>query len=326
MVIFRHRNHSKRVYYLAYDVKDASMYMIPCIPRDLEATYTPSTRTNSARDSTGPWAIKEHSSSKLPQAFSADVMFSFGDKVFWGDLSQGIAYSDLRKGDSAAFVKLPREYLVDFSVEPMYAQTNMYRTMGCVQGSVKFVCINRSVRAPGYTMVRVWTLDLGHKQWMEEKGFPCMWKDLWKNSYHLNSGLRFVVPPEPQYPILTPDGVLSVLLPKALLSRGGKEADYICSFDILSHSCLYMGEVFNYHTIGPVILPSNFFNSHPRPLEWKRAITEPTPKRKLTSIVGDLKLPTEETELPTEETKLPTPKRKLSSIVRQEPTRMPAFV
>nr|CAB3492896.1 unnamed protein product [Digitaria exilis] len=280
MVIFRHRNHSKRVYYLAYDVKDASMYMIPCIPRDLEATYTvtpvpvrpaggqghelvlmarkfwpqrnergrlcvcsPSTRTNSARDSTGPWAIKEHSSSKLPQAFSADVMFSFGDKVFWGDLSQGIAYSDLRKGDSAAFVKLPREYLVDFSVEPMYAQTNMYRTMGCVQGSVKFVCINRSVRAPGYTMVRVWTLDLGHKQWMEEKGFPCMWKDLWKNSYHLNSGLRFVVPPEPQYPILTPDGVLSVLLPKALLSRGGKEADYICSFDILSHSCLYMGEL-----------------------------------------------------------------------------------
>lgn len=140
----------------------------------------------------------------------------------------------------------------------------MYRTMGCVQGSVKFVCIDRSVhhRRPGHPMVRVWTLDLDHKQWMEEKGFPCLWEDLWKQAYHINSDLRYVVPPEPEYPILTPDGALSVLLPKTLLRRGVKEAYYICSFDILNKRWLCLGEVCNYHSIGPVILPSNFFIIH----------------------------------------------------------------
>nr|CAB3497885.1 unnamed protein product [Digitaria exilis] len=354
LVIFRFRNHSKLVYYLVYDAKDASMYMIPYIPEDLKAIFTvtpvparpagghghelvlmarkfwpqraergrlclctPSTRANP--DSTGPWAIKEHRFPDLLQAFSADVMFSFEDKVFWADLSQGVAYSNLRKGDSATFIKLPRGYLIDFSVVPMYAETepaSRSRTMGCIQGSVKFVCINRSVHHhPGYLMVRVWTLDLDHKQWKQEKGFPCLWKDLWKKVCDINSDMRYVVPPQPEYPILTPDGALSVVLPKTLQRRGGMEADRICSFDIVSKRCMCLGEVSNYHSIEPIILPSNFFNRYPAPLEQKLA----TPKRQLPSTVRDLKLPTKET-------KLPTPKRKLNSIVRQEPKRRPAFV
>ncbi|RLN19944.1 hypothetical protein C2845_PM02G45090 [Panicum miliaceum] len=289
MVTFRRRNHAKRSYYFVYDAKDASLYMIPCIPHDLEArraergrlcVCTPATRENPAPDGTGgPWATKELRFPDLPQAFSADVMFSFGDKVFWADLSQAIAYTDLRDGScSSVFIKCPRGYRIDFSALPTDAEIeppNMSRTMGCVEGSIKFVCISRGVtRRPGNEIV---------EEWKEEKGFPCLWKDLWKQTFDMDANLKYMLPLEPQYPILTPDGALSLLLPNRLLRRKrAKEADYICSFDMVSESCLCLGHVDNYHSIGPVILPYNFFsNCCTAPLERNL----PAPKRKLPSIV-----------------------------------------
>ncbi|CAO2192754.1 unnamed protein product [Urochloa humidicola] len=326
MVIFRRRNHTKRAYYLVYDAKDSSLYMIPYIPEDLEATFTltpvparlagvqghvlaimarkiwphqraerdhlcvstPSTRAKPARDSTGcPWAIKVHSFPKLPQAFSADVMFSFEDKVFWADLSQGVAYIDLRQGSSAVFIELPYGYHIDLSALPTFADiepANMTRTMGWVGGSIKFVCISRDEETRiDHDMVRVWTLDLDHRQWKEDRGFPCLWKDFWKQACQMDSKLNHLLTLDPQFPVLTSDGALSLLLPNRnnLLRRCGiKEADYICGFDMASKSCLCFGHVCNYDSIEPVILPYNFFKNS-APLEGKM----PTPERKLLSVV-----------------------------------------
>ncbi|CAN6297474.1 unnamed protein product [Urochloa humidicola] len=327
MVIFRRRNHTKRVYYLVYDAKDSSLYMIPYIPEDLEATFTltpvparpagvqghvivlmarkfwpqraergrlcvftPSTSAKPARDSAdSPWMMKVHSFPKLPQTFSADVMFSFKDKGFWADLSQGVVYSDLRQGSPAVFIELPYGYQIDLSALPtyvVYEPANKNRTMGCVGGSIKFICITRHdvTTRVGYHMVRVWTLDLDHQQWKEDRGFPCMWKDFWKRCCQMDSKLNHLLTLDPQFPILTSDGALSLLLPNSnnILGRRRKEADYICSFDMASKRCLWFGHVFRYDSIEPVILPSGFFkNCCPVPLERKL----PTPKRKLLSVV-----------------------------------------
>ncbi|RLN42686.1 hypothetical protein C2845_PM01G23830 [Panicum miliaceum] len=212
MVIFLRRNQTKRTYYLVYDAKDASLYMIPYIPRDLEATFsltpvparpaggqghelaliarkfwpqraergrlcvcTPVTRTSY---STGPWETKVHRFPELPQAFSADVMFSLEDKVFWADLSQGVAYTDLRDGScSSVFIKLPRGCRIDLSALPTDARIeppDMSRTMGCVEGSIKFVCITRGMtRRPGSEIVKVWTLDLDRQEWKRRAFLAC---------------------------------------------------------------------------------------------------------------------------------------------------------
>ncbi|XP_062209049.1 uncharacterized protein LOC133910802 [Phragmites australis] len=231
LVIFRCRLHSERAYYLVYDSIDASLYMIPYIPDDLEAIYTltpvpvhtddggdhkltlmarkfwpepvdrdrlcvctPATRANPASDSTGPWQIKVlRRFPELSEAFSADVMFSLDGKVFWADLSQGLAFSDLRNGGSVVdvdFIKLPDR--VCGRTEP----TTMSRTMGCVGGSIKFVCIDRRRARPGNEMVKVWTLDLGHRLWKEEKGLSCPWKEFLEQVGFMNAELRNV---EPQY-------------------------------------------------------------------------------------------------------------------------------
>lgn len=245
---------------------------------------SPATRTETNNNpddvsTAGPWAAKEHSfpDDDVCQAFSADVTFSSDGKAFWGDLSQGVVYSDLRDShdEAAVFVELPRGYKIDFAVVPRFDQVepaNMSRTMGCVQGSVKFVCICRRSghgdRSGDEMAVKVWSLDMDHKLWKEDKGFPCLWKDLWKEACHMNVELRDVLLcPEPQYPVLTSDGALSFLLPSMLLRRScGKEGDYICYFEIVRKRCLFFGQVRGYHSIGEFILPYNFFTyRHPDP-------------------------------------------------------------
>lgn len=207
-LLFRIWGHGDIDYYLVYDAMDQSLYMIPGIPSCVEATYTmapvparpagcvghelalaartfwpsdivrgrlclstPATRADASSGAGGPWTIKGHGFPELRHRFSVDVMFSVADKVFWADLSRGVAYSDLRQGGSVVhvvFVKLPDGYQIDFLNLPVDANIDppkMTRTMGCVEGgSIKFVCIDRGMtHNPGAdVVVKVWTLDLDH--------------------------------------------------------------------------------------------------------------------------------------------------------------------
>ncbi|RLN41830.1 hypothetical protein C2845_PM01G29280 [Panicum miliaceum] len=264
------------IYYLVYDAKDASLYMIPYISGRIQATFTMSpvlarpaggrghelvlavcgvffplndeldrlcvctsaTRENAAPDGTDLWKMRVLRFPERPGPFSVDVKFSVGDKVFWADLSQGVAYSDLRQGGSAedfVFIKLPDGCQADFQGLP----AKMSRTMACVQGSIKFVCIGHGVTPPGNKMVKVWTLDLDGREWNEDKSLTCPWEELWMKACTMNARLKGMQRPlEPRYPVLMSDGVLCLLLPKTRHKRGVrvKKPDYICSFDMLNKS------------------------------------------------------------------------------------------
>ncbi|CAL4944895.1 unnamed protein product [Urochloa decumbens] len=262
---------------------------------------TPATRAAASHadpdDDDGPWEIKVHRGfPDFPQAFVVDLVFSCEGKAFWADLSRGVAYSDLRQDGpavDAAFVALPDGYEIDYRSLPedVWIDTaKVSRTMGCVQGSVKFVSIDPGVttrrRPPGNanaTVIKVWTLDLDRRRWEEEEGSTCAWGELWTKACAMDARLRDVQPLEPQYPVLMPDGALCLLLPKTRHRRRGprvKKPDYICSFDMLSKSCLCFRQVCNYHIVDPIILPYDFFkNCYPAP---KRK--PPTRKRKIQSI------------------------------------------
>nr|CAB3497963.1 unnamed protein product [Digitaria exilis] len=146
-VVFRlYQNLERRAYYLVYDATDASLYMIPCLPEhSLGARYTmapvparaagagghelaltarayfsirdcgrlcvctPATRESPCPGKNGPWAVKMQRLPKLPHALSADLTFSLDGNVFWADLTQGVAYSNLRhqSRSDVVFVELP---------------------------------------------------------------------------------------------------------------------------------------------------------------------------------------------------------------------------
>ncbi|CAL4929513.1 unnamed protein product [Urochloa decumbens] len=215
-LFFRRQCCVARAYYLVYDSTDTSLTMIPCLPRDLEATWsltpvpqraadgdrmlavmaqkfwpqpvdrdvlcvrTLPTMANPGSDSNALWQRKTRRFPKLPQPFKADLMFSLDGKVFWADLSQGLAYCDLCAGGCGSvvditFVPLPDGYQVLFAKLPddtPTEPTNKSRTMGCTGGSIKFIFIDRSSASRGSEMVFVWTLkDLGRQQWEGERGF-----------------------------------------------------------------------------------------------------------------------------------------------------------
>uniref|UniRef100_A0A0A8YYQ9 DUF1618 domain-containing protein n=1 Tax=Arundo donax TaxID=35708 RepID=A0A0A8YYQ9_ARUDO len=315
LVIFRFQDLGNRPYYLVYDSIDASLSMIPQIPRGLEATFTvtpvpqrtvdglghelvlmarkfwpqpdrdrlclctPAARENAASDGTIPWQIKVHRFPQFSQVFSADVIFSHEGKVFWVDLMQGLAYSNLRAGGSvvdSCFIKLPPGYGINFSDPPVYEWSEprkMSRTVGCVAGSIKFVCINQRTARPGNGILNVWTLDLEHRSWKKDVGFPCPLIEFWNSIDFISADLRDV---EPQYPVLMPDGGLCLLLPCAPQRKRGMtgcgEADYICNFDMCSKRLQWSGLVRsdrNYGTSVSHILPCDFFTKFYHPLERK---------------------------------------------------------
>ncbi|CAN6313769.1 unnamed protein product [Urochloa humidicola] len=294
-------------YYLVYDAADTSLAMIPCLPRDLEATWSltpvteraaggdrrlavmaqtywpqpvdrdvlcvctlpppPAANNNTAgSDGNAMWQRKARRFPKLCQPFKADLMFSLDGKVFWADLSQGLAYCDLSAGGSVAnvaFVPLPHGYQVEFAELPddtPMEPTKKSRTMGCAGGSIKFICIDRSAASRGREMVFVWTLkDLDRQKWGREV-FP--WRELWDQVGFMDAGLRDV---EPAYPTLMPNGDLCLLLPnmslRLALRREGRivEEDYICRFDMRSKRPLWFGRVHKYPLVRAIILPYNFF-------------------------------------------------------------------
>ena len=104
---------------------------------------------------------------------------------------------------------------------------------------------------------------MDRREWNEDKILTCPWEELWMKASNMNARLKHLQRPllKPQYPILKPDGALCLLLPKTRHKMGARvnKSDYICSFDMFSKSCLCFGHVHDYHVIGPVIFPSDFF-------------------------------------------------------------------
>ncbi|CAN6297617.1 unnamed protein product [Urochloa humidicola] len=312
-VTFRVHAISHREYYLVYDSTDASLYMIPCQPTDddLVVTSTPVPRrvgrdpqlvlmahwvwpkrdrdvlclctpATSSSGITDPWDTRVRRSPHLPGSFQADVMFSFEGKVFWADLSRGLAYCDLCSGTGSSavlfdFVELPFGYQIlsedNMPEDELMEPPEMNRTIVCVRGCIKFISIDRPRGHPGHDTVKVWTLDLGCKEWKADK--VLLWQDLWKQVRFMGAELWEI---EPRYPILMPDDTLCLMMwDKRCRRDPDEEVDCICRFDMLSKTLLWHGVVRYYDTMSPVTLPGDFF------------------------------------------TKLPARKRKLQSIVRQEP-------
>jgi hypothetical protein len=291
-------------YYLVYDSTDASLYMMPSLPDKLETMYTGTPvpvraagfcghklallarerwgsrsdigtgllclSTPTSRAVGNPWEVmpQEFPEAKIPRCFLADVLFSVEGKPFWADLSKGLVYSDLgaRGDDVVVDVLLPTEFQIEYPPDPYTPLPNVSRTMGSVDGSIKFVCINDGV-------VKVLTLDLDSHRWEDEKGFPCPWIELWKQLVNADAKLRNVEPLEPKFPVLMPNGALCLLLCDANYFRQGHKenmVNYICSFDMRTRTLLTLGRVHDYRRSWPVIFPSDFFRktntSPPRPL------------------------------------------------------------
>ena len=157
--------------------------------------------------------------------------------------------------------------------------------MGCIHGSIKFVCIDHGVTPPGNKMVKVCTLDLDRREWNEDKSLTCHWEEFWTKACTMNTKFKHLQRPlHPQYPVLMPDGALCLLLPKTRHKPGVrvKKPDYICFFDMCSKSCLCFGHIHNYHFFDHFILPSDFFKDC-CPARRKRK--PPTLKRKPPAII-----------------------------------------
>lgn len=120
LVTFSIREYSDRAYYLVYDSTDASLNMIPSIPRGPIPSFTaalvlrstgvardhelvllarrkwlqlsnnnyrvcvctPETRGNAEPDSTGLWQVRKQCFPELPYALSVDEVFSFQGMLF----------------------------------------------------------------------------------------------------------------------------------------------------------------------------------------------------------------------------------------------------
>uniref|UniRef100_A0ACD5UIX0 Uncharacterized protein n=1 Tax=Avena sativa TaxID=4498 RepID=A0ACD5UIX0_AVESA len=108
--------------------------------------------------SSDPWQTKKlrFPTELKGRFFSPDVLFSFDGFAFWTDLALGTLFCDsrtlLRGGYlvNFSFIKLPPGYQLDRDEDSWPVE--VYRTMGCAGGSVKFVSIGGK---PGTSRVEV---------------------------------------------------------------------------------------------------------------------------------------------------------------------------
>ncbi|XP_062209448.1 uncharacterized protein LOC133911265 [Phragmites australis] len=226
-------------------------------PRRSRRVATASTHGRSG----GQWRFPK----EIHEPFAADVMFSFEGKTFWVDLLQGLVYCDWPTADGGSVVDFgfidlppgcppdPRWTTPKFDPELLFSMTRD-RTMGCVAGSIRFVCIDRSRRRGGVN-VSVWTLDLATQLWTKDKEFRA--KELWSQWSFQREGLPEM---EPRFPVLMADGTLCLLLRNKPKRMEDPTEDYICNLDLGRMCVLWSGRLRQYHTDAhPVILPFNFF-------------------------------------------------------------------
>ncbi|TVU44797.1 hypothetical protein EJB05_04255, partial [Eragrostis curvula] len=247
-----------------------------------------------------PWRMLELNFPVVMGPFSSEVMFAFRGKAFFVDLSQGILYLDLPGADDISagdfkFIPLPEsphdsrfpsDYDIsveDFTPLPEDPQSvipaipndlrwdnrnpedngprNINRTMHRVGDVVKFVCIDRSSM-----VVTVWTLEMpeekwlpsSKKKWNEDKRF------VWTDIDHLFRFCPQSLPrTPPRFPILMPDGTLSLVLPYKRITESDPRVDCVCNLDLRgSKSLVYLvwwSSLLNYRLTYPCFVRSDFF-------------------------------------------------------------------
>uniref|UniRef100_A0A0E0D845 DUF1618 domain-containing protein n=1 Tax=Oryza meridionalis TaxID=40149 RepID=A0A0E0D845_9ORYZ len=129
-----------RRYYLIYDVAEASLAITPHLPRFCKPSFTlkplPRKETRFPVEMNRPWK---------QVGFSADSVFTLNGIAYWVDLALGLLYcktSDLLSDRDAvvefSFIDLPPGSRADRDL----FRPKMFRTLGCVGGSIKFVSID----------------------------------------------------------------------------------------------------------------------------------------------------------------------------------------
>ncbi|OEL15397.1 hypothetical protein BAE44_0023583 [Dichanthelium oligosanthes] len=196
-------------------------------------------------------------------------MFAFQGKAFFVDLLLGIMYCDLPTAATATgasvveyhFIPLPHANPVDLKWDKAKPEDMgaLYpdRTMRCVGGAIKLVCIDRTPpRRYGDSELTVWSLDpdLSKKHWQKERGFPV--RDIRRlQSFSDPHSLPFT---EPKCPVLMRDGTLCLLLPNKRRRIEDSLDDFICNIDLNSMSILWSGRIRGYRYDEPAMLPSDF--------------------------------------------------------------------
>lgn len=296
MLVFHTEYFTDLVYYLVFDDIDASLSMIKYLPDDHKAACTlapafnrisdvggdyelvlharcisnegvlcmctPESRANPSTGDMDPWKFKGlRFPEEVEEPFSADLVFTFKGKAFWADFSQGcLMYCDLHTcGSVVNFVsiKLPPECKLDLDAISDDEPVNMIRTMGCVGDSIWLVCIHRCYGKCADDYVTIWSLSLAKRQWKQEVRKSA--KMIWGLASFKKAGLPRVIL---DYPVLTADGALCLVLPDPRLEDPSDEfgpvVQRICCIDVRRWEVLWHGCVHDYDTTSPVILPSNF--------------------------------------------------------------------
>nr|CAB3485099.1 unnamed protein product [Digitaria exilis] len=137
----------------------------------------------------------------LAPTFRIDMAFSYGDScVCWVDLLTGVLICNLVKSPEPEFtlVPLPPGCSVDVSDRRRpRPRPQEFRTMGCVNGAIKFVAIvgfNENIDSKDLTM-RSWTLSPDLEEW--KAGNPLAVSDLWESESFRERNLPKVAPTFP---------------------------------------------------------------------------------------------------------------------------------
>ncbi|KAJ1293344.1 hypothetical protein BS78_01G060400 [Paspalum vaginatum] len=199
------------------------------------------------------------------EAFFVECMFCFQGKLFFGDLTLGLVCCDLptstsnsKNAISLYFIPLPPGVYATLRWETNNLEDTDWmdrnRTIGCAQGLIKLVCIDRSAGRPADVKLSVWTLDVSIKQWNKDHEFRAV--QLWKWFGFRKKGL-----PEtpPKCPVLMPDGSITFLIPRLCMTEKDPIEDYICNVDLNRMKFGWSGEpdTCSYRT--PIVVPGNFF-------------------------------------------------------------------
>ncbi|KAM0880061.1 hypothetical protein ACQ4PT_033809 [Festuca glaucescens] len=194
--------------------------------------------------------------------FSPDVAFSCNGFAFWTDLALGTLFCDCSALLSESylvkskFIPLPPGYQLDRDEEGIWP-VEVYRTMGYVGGSFKFVAIDKPHDHCG-RRVKVWTLAApgpGHK-WTLYSEFRL--KKLWKD--FKMAGLPKNLPMWPMLREQEGATLYLILADKTQTSDRGQK-HYLCRLDMPTQSLLQAKLLAHTSLIlGPVKLPSGFFN------------------------------------------------------------------
>ncbi|KAL6637991.1 hypothetical protein ACP70R_025563 [Stipagrostis hirtigluma subsp. patula] len=243
---------------------------------DVFCVWTPEAKSGEEDPAPGGgWRIQgRRFPEEVEQPFMAEVKFSFDGKAFFVDLSQGIVYGDVPAADDDSdvcfdFIPLPAETPSQKRwghkrIEDT-APLNNYRTMRCVGGAIRFVCIGRVDRAAGQLYgdgtVTVWTLDLGTKRWTKDREFGT--RELWRAA---GGGLPAT---EPKCPVAMPDGTICFLMPAMRLRREDPWGDYILNLDVAGRDLriVWSGRLRECSYIEPAIVRANFFEKLLCPLD-----------------------------------------------------------